>query len=220
MVEMDFRRPTAGWRRVAAAAGQLAALYALGVVCLLGPLLLMLEGPTLTALLEAASIVALPLAVLFTFAFVILAVARRAGFGILWGVLLALWTWMAIPDGVSPWIPTRFLGWSTLALPLFTIGALGVRAPSPARTVQRWIPRPRLTTIIWLVLAAVALYYSYLAVSEHAPASAPTSLEAAASRVVWFFEPVFFLVPFAIPLVEFVRIWVATAGPSSERAAA
>ena len=217
---MEFRKPTAGWRLVTAAAGRLVAIYALGVVCLVGPLLLMLEGPTVTALSEVASIVAPPLGVLFTFAFVILAVARRAGFGILWGVLFALWTWMAIHDGASPWMPIRFLGWSSLALPLFTIGALGVRSPFPARTVQRWMPRPRLTEIIWLVLAGVALYYSHLAVIERAPAPPPTSLQAIASRVISFLVPVFFVVPFAIPLVELARIWVATAGPSSERAAA
>jgi hypothetical protein len=142
---------------VGAAAVRLAGIYALGVVCLLTSLLLMLEGPRVSPS-DTALVVALPFSVLFGFAFVILAVARRAGFGILWRLLLALWTWMMIREGPSPWIPRLFLGWSSLALPLFTIGALGVRHSYSGQSALRWPPASRLMATIWLVLAAAALY--------------------------------------------------------------
>ena len=120
--------PFAGvrWQRVAHAAARLAALYAAGVVLLLLAFTALLNG--LPRTLSDLPGITVPIAVLFSLAFAILAVARRAGFVVLWFCMIGLWVWMLIQVfGYSPLsIPMRFVGWSVLAVCLVGAALLSI----------------------------------------------------------------------------------------------
>jgi hypothetical protein len=142
--------------RVILAAAKLALIY--GVMVLVGFALFFTlsargQRVTLADLAGALLVLAIPLGV----AFLLLAIARRAGFVAFWTILLVFWGFV-VSEGLRmpDVIPVDFMGWSMLALPLWIIGHAGVRDPSSRRLrIGRLELSP--TTIVlscWLLLLA------------------------------------------------------------------
>ena len=192
------------------AAIRLAAFYAAGVVSLLLLLGSLLDGPPP---LRVLAYVAVPFGVFFLLAFLLLAVARRAGFAALWILLIALWVWMIGESELSIDASRIFLAWSALAIPLFAIGALGtsgaqLTAPTLIRT-----PRPLPILLVWSVLAALALYATggTMALPFYVD---PDQLVYKLGRFVWL------PAPFAFSAIELARVWRATSPATSDASAA
>jgi hypothetical protein len=141
----------------------LAGMYTLGVAVLL---LLLAAFDAWWVFIEDVWSMAVPFAILFGFAFLVLVIARRIGFVLLWVVLEALWMWMLLAPGIGDTLrllihgaghPFRFVVWSVLALPLFTIGRAGAAQPSRTR-VGRWqVSTAAVIAVLWVILGASGL---------------------------------------------------------------
>lgn len=128
-------------KRVVAAASRLAAVYAAAVTVLLLTLILLIGVP-IRFLADLATL-SIPAVICFAGAFLLLAVARRAGLTALWLLILALWTWLILlvrgfDDG--PTVGKSFVMWSTLAAPLYAMVAIGFPALNspPRRRLATW----------------------------------------------------------------------------------
>ena len=135
------------------AALKLAAVYASGVT------LLMMTLASITKsrdqVLEMLPVYSIPAAICFAAAFLLLAVARRAGFTALWLIILCLWIWGLAQDFDSDAIPGGFLAWTLLAAPLYVMCALGFRGQaSPARW-RKWLSIA--VPLSWAALYVMAL---------------------------------------------------------------
>jgi len=119
--------------RVILAAAKLALIY--GVLLLVGFTLFSTLFVVQTLRLVDLAGTLLVLAIPFGTAFLLLAIARRAGFVVLWTILLVFWgIVVSVGAGKIPAaIPLDFALWSVLALPLWIIGHVGLRDPSSGK---------------------------------------------------------------------------------------
>jgi hypothetical protein len=205
---MEIHSVTLQWRRVILAAVRLAALYALGVAILI-------VAVSAVAFHDRPMASELPyFGIPLLVAFVVLAVARRAGFALLWTLLAALWVYILNENEfVGLAFPPMFLSWSAFAAPLFAIGALGFGTSADASPPRRRIPRPVLIAAAWGALAGVSIY---LGNASWVWLSYPDSA-VALNGLGWLF---WFPAPFVIAVVELRRVWVATSPSASEAPAA
>ena len=196
------------WGRVVAAAARLAAIYAVGVAILLLAGLPFVNR-TLPAWRDLLGI-ALPIGVLFAVAFVMLAVARRAGFVALWLVLVGMWIWMiaqVIGDvRMLSIVATAFFVWSVAALPLYTMGAVGLPARKRIAVGRGRMSLTTLVFLVWGVLAAGALYFAGLDVGPHRRV-APHGVLATWARFIWGPAPI------VIAVLAIVHVWKGTGVP-------
>lgn len=151
-------------KRIFAAAVRLAALYA---VCVIATLAIVLAcSKSLALLIDALPWLGIPGAICFAGAFVLLAVARRAGFIALWLILLGLWATPIILRGdiFTEW-DSAFLFWTILAAPLYAMVMLGFRSAVSARSRARGI-LPWVLGAVWLGLVIVNLRFQFRPVFE------------------------------------------------------
>jgi hypothetical protein len=166
------------WRRLVRAAGRLAALYVATALMLLVAVVALMDGviPTFSELLELW----IPLSVAFLIVFLLLAIARRAGFVGFWVILLGLWV-LILRDVPHAGLAKGFLAWTVLALPLYAMGMIG--APSTSRLLR--IASMGIA-IIWFCLLVAAF-----AVARN-------------GSVIWV------AFPFVLCVYEIIRVWKAT----------
>jgi hypothetical protein len=193
------------WRRVFLAAARLGGLYVIGVALMLTPFML-LPGGGLPGLRDLVRLAA-PAGILFAVAFILLALARRAGFAALWVLLTGLWTAMLIAHEMPIDIMVGFVAWSVFAVPLHVLGALGVPSSLHLR-IGRWRLRAATTgTVLWLVLlipAAALLSQNPFFVF---PLELPVWY-----RVAGFLAPfVWAPTPFLIASLSAAHVWSGTA---------
>ena len=115
-------------------------------------------------MLAYLSVLAIPLGV----AFLLLAVARRAGFVAFWTILLVFWGFVVRAVRVPDAIPLEFVFWSVLALPLWIIGHAGVRDPASRkiRLGRLTLSQPTLVLWCWLLLLAGSRFVGLLNTSN------------------------------------------------------
>jgi len=113
-------------RRVIFAAAKLALIYCV-LLCVEIAALFLLIRPSTVFIGDLAG-PALALLVPFGIAFVLLAVARRAGFVALWAILVGYWVALVVQSRpfVPHTLPMLFVLWSLLAMPLWIIGHAGI----------------------------------------------------------------------------------------------
>ena len=187
---------------------RLAALYAVGVALLLVPVTFLLEGPPPFS--RDLAWAALPFGVLFLLAFGVLVLARRVGLAAMWMLLVTLWVWLLFAaEGSNVVLCRLFLGWSSMAAPLFVIGALGVHADRLARATH--LPRPLVVSIAWVLFAGVALYYA----SQHV-----YLFEIPSPFLTFFSRLVLLPTPFAIAALELTSVWLGTSPATTDAPAA
>ena len=210
MVRAPFR---ARWRTVLLAAARLAGLYAVGVALLLIPVLLFPGG--LSALREIP-IVALPTGILFVLAFLVLAVARRVGFAVLWLLLVGLWTTVLLGHGVAIEIVIGFVGWSALALPLHALGALGVTSGFRLTMGRLSVSLSTMVSILWAgaLLPAIALLYTSPFFMHPLEEAASYRVASSLARFIW--APA----PFVFAVVSLAHVWLGTARSAATAPAA
>src|SRR5688500_12101500 len=123
---MSSRNSRSRWQLVLLAAARLASMYAVATALLLLPLVLWQDGPQ--ELIRHLRSYATPVGIMFGVAFVLLALARRAGFIALWLVLGTVWAWMLreLAPGYAHEMDSAFVVWSALAVPLALLGGFGV----------------------------------------------------------------------------------------------
>lgn len=188
--------------RVILAAAKLALIY--GVLLLVGFALfftLFAWGQTFRVADLAGAL--LVLAIPFGTAFLLLAIARRAGFVALWTILLVFWGFVVSLGGMKMphLIPLDFAVWSMLALPLWIIGHAGLRDPSSRKLRIGPFTFSPATMVLscWLLLLASSRLFglfqtSIVIVSPPRPpdlalwtlwAPAPLWISAFAVRHVW-----------------------------------
>ena len=217
---MLSRNSGSRWRVVLLAAARLAGLYALGTALLLLPLLVGVGG--LHQTLQDLKEVAIPIAFGFGIAFILLALARRAGLVALWLVLAAMWVWalrqsaLVVGESLTPDLAMIFVVWSTLAIPLGVLGALGV--PATFRIpLGPWRPTAlSVIGVLWTALLIPALALLVLPAFDVHPLR-----EAAVYRiggtVAWFtWAPGALL----ISALSIAHVWVGIAPLKVEPAAA
>ena len=93
--------------------------------------------------------------------FLLLATARRAGFALIWLLLVGAWVWWVWPLGRSRWssdaVFTLFVFWSILALPLYGLGAIALPGPQLFRVGKRPVTAPAIVAAGWLLLLLVTV---------------------------------------------------------------
>lgn len=146
-------------KRVVAAAVRLAAVYALGVSTLL--IVLLISTDETRAILADLPVVSIPASICFAIAFLILGVARRAGFTTLWLLIFGLWAWqlLMVYRGYVGRPQVEFVMWSILAAPLYAMVSIGFPPATPARPT-RW-RRLRNWSLVatWAALTALAVSF-------------------------------------------------------------
>jgi len=183
--------------RILLAAVRLAALYGAGVTILFLALILL---PAFTQSIppsvgEAMAVISAPFLTLFPLSFLLLAITRRFGFGIMWALLAAFWVLMLRAGYGTTLIIVAFLVWSILAAPLYVMVAAGVpRSGQAAPRSRLWA---RLGVLAWLVLALSGeLVFASKAFFSGRPASAGMQL----LLHVWV------IAPFVIVATAFSRL--------------
>ena len=207
---MEIGSAAARWRRICLAAIRLAAFYAIGAFSLLLIVGSLAEGPPL---LSDLAELALPFGVIFSIAFVILAMARRAGFVALWIVLVGTWVWLLRDGAPFVEVPKVFLGWTILALPLFAIGVLGTTGSDAKQPTLMRGARPLVVLTLWLLAAGIALHSALTTPYMHWY-DAPNRFASVFSKIVWI------PAPFVVAVLETTRLWFATAPEKSQAPAA
>ncbi len=197
----------AHWRRVALAATRLALIYAFGVAVTLGVVLTVVDGPR--ELLSALGELLLPGLGLFALAFVLLAVARRAGFVALWLLLVGFWMWITIGNSHLI-VEGGFLAWTALAIPLFLLAALGTMRPVAIPIGRRRVSLTPIVVVAWVTLALLALAYEHGALHVLAR-QGWRGVVLAGVRQVWLAAP-YFLAAFAI-----LHAWLGLAAGNAEQ---
>jgi len=196
------------WVKRLAAPARLAGIYIIGVLILLVPFALFMSiGATDLKELQLG----LPLLAAggFLVGFLLLAVARRVGFAILWFFLLLLWL-NIIRE--SPWplgLLPRFPGWTVFAAPLYVLTAIGLSGHDNARSLVREL---LLTAGLWATVVALALKFSYLDIDVGLPGAPYGS-----ARAIAYICGVF---PFLLTTRELLRIARALRAPPEPVAAA
>ena len=182
------------WRRVMRAAARLAALYIGAVFILLLVAVALMVGflPTFSDLAELW----IPVSVAFLIAFLLLAVARRAGIVTLWVLLLVIWFLML--RELHPGTAKQFVAWTVLALPLYGLGTIG--APSTSPIARRG---SLLMTMIWLCLITAGFVVSRTSTDIDQPRQIVEAL-LRNGDLVWGPFPI------VLGVFEIVRVWVAT----------
>jgi len=148
MLALDYR-PS---KRLLAAL-KLAAVYASGVTLLMMTLLSITKSPD--RVLDMLPLYSIPAAICFAAAFLVLAVARRAGFTALWLIILSLWAWGLSLDFDSDAIRGGFPAWTLLAAPLYVMCAVGFRGQSSPARWRQWLSIA--VPLGWAALYVVAL---------------------------------------------------------------
>jgi|SRR5690242_9571837 len=151
-------------RRVIFAAAKLALIYCVLLSIEIAALFLLIR-PSTVFIGDIAG-AALALLIPFGIAFLLLAVARRAGFVALWAILVGYWVALVIQS--RPFVPLTFpmlfLLWSILALPLWIIGHAGIPDTSSAgiRIGGLRISWSTTALVCWLLLLVVARLFGPL----------------------------------------------------------
>ena len=189
------------WRRVIRAAGRLAALYVATTLILLLAAGTLMVGvlPTLSDLVELW----MPVSVAFLVAFLLLAIARRAGFVALWMILVGLWVFLLSAGGFDASYGRQFVAWSVLALPLYGLGMIG--APSTRRLARS---SSLAIAIIWFCLIAAGFMVTRLGTRIELPSQIVDAL-----ALIWGSFPL------VLGMHEVVRVWNATRDVSAAAAA-
>ena len=201
MIMLDYR-PSKRLR----AALTLAAVYAAGVLLLLLALFIMTSTPG--EVLKTLPILSIPTAICFAGAFLLLAVARRAGFTALWLVVFGFWIWSAYPYFSLFRANREFISWSLLAAPLYAMVVLGFHH-QPSRTAgwRRWITVA--ISVAWAVLGAIAIEFDNLSIQYFVRQAPPMLL---------FWRTVAFAWVIAPPAVTVTAILRLYDGPAKEAA--
>jgi hypothetical protein len=196
------------WVKTLAAAARLAGIYAIAVLILLVPFALFI-GIGATDLKEL--LLGLPLLAAggFLVGFLLLAIARRVGFAILWFFLLLLWINVIREASWSLGLLPRFPGWTVFAAPLYVLTAIGLSGGANARSLIREL---LITAGLWATLVALALKFSYLDIDVGFP-GAPYGTARALANVCGVF-------PFLLTTRELLRVARALRAPSQTVAAA
>jgi hypothetical protein len=135
------------------AAVKLAAIYATCVTVLL---LLLGTTASLERVLDILPFYSIPAAICFAIAFLLLAVARRAGFTALWLIGAGLWGWAVIQELDPFGVRAAFLAWSVFAAPLYAMCTLGFPRQSQDRARwRRWMSAA--VGPAWVALVVIAL---------------------------------------------------------------
>jgi len=138
------------------AALTLAAVYAAGVTVLLLTVISSADSPR--RVLQMLPLFSIPAALCFAVAFLLLAVARRAGFTALWAVVFGLWVLAASQDFNPFAANTSFVSWSFFAAPLYAMCAVGFPSSSQPPRWRQWM-----SVALWPAWAAlVALAFAQL----------------------------------------------------------
>jgi hypothetical protein len=198
-------RSRANWRSVIAAAARLAGLYAIGVVLLVIPLVLLPRG-ALTAFRDLA-IVAVPAGLLFLVAFPLLAAARRAGFAALWLLLAGLWVLLLVAHDMPIELLIGFVAWSALAFPLHVLGALGVPSGFGLRIARVTVRVAPTVTIVWMTLLIAAVTILYTTPFLLDPLSRHSAVLAAGSIAPFVWGPA----PLIFATLSLGHVWAGTA---------
>lgn len=158
MLALDYR-PSKRLR----AALTLAAVYAAGVTLLLVTLISEADSPR--RVLDTLPLFSIPAGICFAVAFLLLAVARRAGFTALWVVVFSFWAWATTQDASPFAASSEFVAWSLFAAPLYAMCALGFRHETPrAAGWRQWMSIalwPVWTGLVVMALRQVQLVDSY-----------------------------------------------------------
>jgi hypothetical protein len=181
-------------RRVAVAAASLAAVYGAGVVLLLSVLTLW-TGEWVGAVRDLLEVHAVLFGVLFATAFLLLAVARRAGFAALWLLFLAFWVAWPLTRWTPVGVLAGFVFWSVVALPFYAIGALGLPSHRVLRLGRRTLALPAVVLAVWTLLLAVTLAvtptaYLFFASALDGSFGGPPPAVLKLARAVWGPAPV------------------------------
>jgi hypothetical protein len=189
---------TQRWKRVATAAARLAIIYTIGVFVLYAPIRFWLL-PHAAGLRELPGVSA-ELGILAAVAFVVLVVARRVGFLLLWALLLAIWVSnfsgpsdLVLPESVAGY----FILWTVLALPMYAIAAFGGSDRLAIRVAGRRIRVSEVGSLAWIILIAGAFLYVFVG----SPLGNGAWFNMAA-RFVWL------PAPFILALIALASIWV------------
>ena len=171
--------------RVLLAALKLGAMYAIGVTAIFLFIILLLNAGAIP-LLGILSRIWIPVAVLTLLAFVTLAIARGIGFLLLWGLTLAAWVLLLTgPASFNP-MPSAFLLWSMLTMPLAAIVALGQPSSVPVTRNAKLVRRS--ITLVWLTLFALAMV-SEMAFGEYVSVGPLPHWLSSLLHPLWFLTP-------------------------------
>ena len=179
MFAIDFRSS----KRLRAAL-TLAALYAAGVLLLFLAVFIMKSTPR--DVLRTLPVLGIPTAICFASAFILLAVARRAGFTALWILVFGLWVVSVYPDFSLFRANLNFLSWSLLAAPLYTMVSLGFRRP-PSAGWRRWLRMA--IPVTWAALGAIAIGFDDLSLQYFLRQPSPILLFWRAMSIAWAVAP-------------------------------
>jgi hypothetical protein len=204
MLALDYR-PS---KRLIAAL-KLAAVYAAAVTLLLMVLTSISDSPA--RVLKMLPFYGIPGAICFAGAFLLLAVARRAGFTALWLTILGLWTTALVQDFEPYAVRGGFAFFTLLAAPLYAMCALGF--PHPSATRARWRQLLSITGgLAWAALFVVALrQLHFLDAFERRQYVAP-----------WLWSSLQYaclVIPPAVTLAGILRVYSRTPAHSSDAAA-
>ena len=144
MLTLDYR-----YSKRLRAALKLAAVYGAGVTPLWITLAIMSDPPP--RVFDTLLLLSLPVGICFAIAFLLLAVARRAGFTALWLIVAGFWTWGVLQEFELFAIRGGFIFFTLFAAPLYAMCVLGFRRE--AATPVRW--RQVLSVAIWPAWAAL-----------------------------------------------------------------
>src|SRR5687767_11945607 len=147
------------WKRISGAALSLALIYVVGVALLYAPIRLWLT-PHAPGLSELPTL-SLELGIYAAIAFLLLAMARRVGFILLWLLLLAAWIANVGSSTVRPEaLPGFFILWTVLALPLYVITAWGIPSSSQAAPTRR-LSAIEVGALLWAILVIAAFVHIF-----------------------------------------------------------
>ena len=205
---MSAARARPRWVRIGLAATRLAALYAAGVTTLVVATFVVLRivdgGSRLPRVAEVFYLNAIPFSFAFLSSFVVLAVARRAGFVLLWSLLLALWGYLLfVAQHSSRGVENAVVGmfaWSVLALPLFALVVLGVPECGGAPRRRWWAPGPGPLLAAWIVSIAAGIA---TAMTPAYVGGQPAVLHSILNAVYLVWVPV----PFLVGAWSIARVW-------------
>jgi hypothetical protein len=198
--------------RILRAATVLAVLYALGVLALA---VVVLSGFRIRDVFieDSLSIVA-PFAILFGFAFIVLAVARRLGFVLLWIILVSLWVAALVGGGINASsallyrgaeYPSGFVLWSVLALPLFAMNSVAGGGGAPLKIGPWSVSTTVAIGVFWILLLAAGVLVREDALPDSLWAS-PSFVTTLAILGWLLWAPM----PLVIAAVSVRRFWVET----------
>jgi hypothetical protein len=141
-------------RRIALAAVRLAAMYAATAGLLFVLVILAMERSV--GALRVLRVSWAPVGAAFLLVLLVLAVARKIGFALLWALLFALWV-RTLTNGGHLFLPVLFIFWTVGAAPLYALIAIALQDEAHstrgvAGLVRRWG-----LIIGWAVLVVAAL---------------------------------------------------------------